>query len=273
VQSAFALVTASVTDEPFWKLAAGLGVLGFIYSLFARSLFVPAWAVVLVFADPRAGATFVSVPLSLLVAVGLLDLVVARLGSVVGDRAPASEWSTPPWRRRSIRALMGLTLVVGMLSSLLVPQILDPMSSLSTDQRSAMAWSRTSLPLEVPVVVVTGRSWYEDATSEWFPYLTGQTSVATVQGYEWMGSSAWRRQVELADALASVSRETASSIDAWARDWGIEFDFVYVPKGRLGSVTSPTDCCPALRTTLAESGDYQIVYEGPGATIARRVRP
>ena len=273
VQSAFALITASVTDEPFWKLAAGLGVLGFVYLLFARRFFVPVWVVVLVFADPRAGATFVSVPLSLLVAVGLLDLVVARLGRVADGLEAPSEWSTAPWRRRSIRAVMGLTLVVGMVSSLLAPYILDPMSSLSADQRSAMAWSRESLPSATRAVVVTGRSWYEDATSEWFPYLTGQTSVATVQGYEWMGSSAWRRQLELADDLAGVSRETAASIEAWAGAWGIEFDVVYVPKGSLGAVLSPTDCCPALRTTLAESGDYEIVYDGPGATIARRVRP
>jgi hypothetical protein len=119
--------------------------------------------------------------------------------------------------------------------------------------------------------VVTGREWYEDATSEWFPYLADQVSVATVQGYEWMGSAAWQRQLDLAADLVARARDTAATIEEWARQWDVEYDFVYLPKGRLGGVTSADDCCTAMRTTLRDSGEYEIVYDGTGATIARRI--
>ena len=43
----------------------------------------------------------------------------------------------------------------------------------------------------------------------------------------------------------------------------------YVPKGNLAGPFSPEDCCPALRESLAASAGYEIVYDGPGATIAQ----
>lgn len=273
LQSVFYVLTANLTDEPFWKLAAGLGVLGLVYSLFTRRWFVPAWIGMLLFVDPRGAVTFVSAPVSLLVAMGLLDVVVARLVRVGGVVWAVPEWPTPLLRARPVRAVMGAALVLGMVSALLAPHVLGSMAALSADQRSAMDWSRTALPAGSHVVVVSGREWYEDATSEWFPFLADRVSVATVQGYEWLGASAWRRQLDLSAALVAGARDTAAFIGTWARQWGVEYDFVYLPKGRLGGVLSEEDCCPAMRTTLRESADYEIVYDGAGATIARRLRP
>ncbi len=172
---------------------------------------------------------------------------------------------------RSVRAIVGGTLVLGMLSAALAPYVLSPMASLSADGRSAMAWSRDSLPATARVVVVTGRYWYLDATSEWFPYLSGRVSVATAQGYEWLGASAWQRQLELNDGLRDLAHDTVGALDQWARQFGEEYEYVYVPKGRLGDVLSDEDCCGAMRLTLRDSPDYEVVYDGAGATIARRI--
>ena len=271
LQSVFYLLTANLTDEPFWKLAAGLGVLGVVYSLSARRFFAPAWAVVLVLAAPRAAATYVSVPLSLLVAVGLLDVVVARILHVGGELLSSPGWPTPLLRLRSVRIVVGGALVFGMLSASLAPYVLSPMASLSADARSAMAWSRDFMPPTARVVIVTGRPWYQDATSEWFPYLAGRVSVATAQGYEWLGSSAWQRQLELSAALGGRADDTVAALDEWARQFGVDYDYVYLPKGPLGGVLSEDDCCGAMRVTIRESATYEIVYDGVGATIARRI--
>jgi hypothetical protein len=269
-ESLFYLLTARLTDEPFWMLTAGLAVLGFVYSLSARRYFVPAWAVVLVFADPRAGGTYVSVPLAILAAIGLLDVVVARLVRVGGDVASAPDWPAAVLRSRGVAITLAFALALAMLSAFLAPYVLSPMASLDVDARAAMAWARTSLPTSARVVIVTGRPWYEDATAEWFPYLAGRRSVATVQGFEWMGASAWQAQLDASAALQSRASDTVTSLEGWSLTYRVQYDYVYLPKGPLGGVTSGPDCCTALRQTLAASSDYSVAYDGPGASIFER---
>jgi len=271
VQSLFYLLTVRLTDEPFWTLTAGLVVLGFVYSLSVRRYFLPAWAVALLIADPRAGGTYVSVPLAILAATGLLDVVIARLVRIGGDISSAPGWPTAVLRSRGVSFVLLGALVLAMLSAFLAPYLLSPMASLDMDARAAMTWVRSSLPASARVVVVTGREWYEDATSEWFPYLAGRRSIATVQGFEWAGASAWQAQIDMDAALQELATNTAASLEEWALEYHVSYEYVYVPKGRLGDVSSGVECCTALRQTLRESGAYEIVYDGPGATIARRL--
>lgn len=270
LQSLFSLLTLEVTAEPFWMLTAGLAALGFVYSLAARRYFVPAWALVIVVADPRGAVTILSLPLAILAATGLLDVVVARLVRVGGDVASAPGWPAAMLRSRGVSVTLGGALVLAMLSAFLAPYVLSPMATLSPDARVAMTWAQDSLPTSARAVVVTGRQWYEDATSEWFPFLSGRQSVATVQGYEWAGAAAWQAQLDLDGALQDRATDTAASLAAWAVEYGVAYDYVYVPKGQLGGVTSKDDCCTALRQTLRESSSFEVVYDGPGATIAHR---
>jgi hypothetical protein len=270
LQSLAYLLTMRLTNEPLWMLVAGLAVLGFLYALSARWLFLPAWVVAVVVVDPRGGGNYVAAPLAILAAIGLLDVVIARLARVGGDIASTPGWPTSVLRSRGGSTTLVGVLVLAMLSAFLAPYLLSPMASLSTDARTAMAWARASLPASARVVVVTGRYWYEDATSEWFPYLAGRPSVATVQGYEWAGASAWQTQLELFEALQAHATDTAASVEAWGTENRVAYDYVYVPKGQVGGVTSVSDCCTALRQTLRESSSFEIVYDGPGATIARR---
>jgi Dolichyl-phosphate-mannose-protein mannosyltransferase len=272
-QSAYYLLTARLTDEPFWMLTAGLAVLGFVYSLSARRYFVPALAVAVVVADPRAGGTYASVPFAILAAIGLLDVVVARLVGVGGDVTVAPGWPSSVLRSRGVTLTLGATFTLAMLSALLAPYVLSPMASLDADARTAMTWVRSSLPASARVVVVTGRPWYEDATSEWFPYLAGLRSVATVQGFEWMGASAWQGQLDASAGLQGRASDTVTSLEDWSLTYRVGFDYVYLPKGRLGGVTSGPDCCTALRQTLAASSDYSVAYDGPGASIFERRTP
>ena len=272
-ESVLYLLTMRLTNEPLWMLVAGLVALGFIYSLSTRRYLVPAWAVATVILDPRSAATQGSIPVAILAAIGLLDVVVARLVRFGGDLASAPGWPTAILRSRAVSATLGGALVLSLLSALLAPYLLSPMASLTPDARAAMAWARSSLPVSARVVVVTGRDWYEDATSEWFPYLAGRQSVATVQGVEWMGAARWRTQLALFGALQGHATDTATALDDWAREFEAAFDYVYLPKGALGAVTGGSECCAAMRETLRQSGSWAIVYDGPGATIGRRTVP
>ena len=270
-QSLYYLVTANLTDEPLWALTGGLAVLGLIYSLAVRRFFVPLWVVAVVVANPRGAETYASVPIAILAAVGLLDVVVARVVPIGGDLASTPGWPASVLRTRAASAVLGGALVLAMLSAFLAPYLASPMASLDADARAAMTWVRDSLPAASRVVVVSGRPWYEDATAEWLPYLSGRVSVATVQGHEWLGSSSWQHQLDLAAALEARADDAVASLDEWAREYGVDYDYVYLPKGRLGGALSEGDCCSAMRVTIRQAPQYEIVYDGAGATIARRL--
>jgi hypothetical protein len=112
-------------------------------------------------------------------------------------------------------------------------------------------------------MVPTNEWWGDDEVSEWVPALTERRSIATVQGSEWLGPSGFEAQVRRHIDVLRCSGATAACYRA------IDTDAVlFVPKGRLAGPFSNEDCCPALRDTLADAG-YEIIYDGPGATIAK----
>ena len=270
VESVFRLVTFRVTDEPLLGLVGGLAVLGAVYSLAVRRFLLPVWVAAVVLLDPRGSVTFASVPLAMLAASGLLDVVAARVSGVGGDITRTTGWPAAFLRSTAVRAVLVGSLVLAMLSALLAPYLLGSMATLSPDTRAAMTWVRDAVPAGSRVVVVTGRDWYEDATAEWFPYLAQRSSVATVQGYEWLGADAWTKQLDIASSLQAIADSPVASLDSWAASHDVEFDVLFVPKGKLGDATSPSDCCSVLRDSLRSSGEYVVIYDGPGATIARR---
>ena len=55
----------------------------------------------------------------------------------------------------------------------------------------------------------------------------------------------------------------------WLASEGLADAWIFVPKGKVNGPLSPEDCCPALRQTVQDSAIYEVMYDGPGATIAR----
>ena len=75
--------------------------------------------------------------------------------------------------------------------------------------------------------------------------IARRQAVGTVQGSEWLGADGFDAQLDLHYAIRDCGGSTVScysEIDPEAA--------VFVPKGQLNGIFSPTDCCPALRETL-----------------------
>jgi hypothetical protein len=83
-----------------------------------------------------------------------------------------------------------------------------------------------------------------------------------VQGSEWLGAEVFATQLAMHEAILDCANATADCYRSLAPD-----ALIFVPKGELAGPLSPGDCCPALRSTLDEAG-YDVIYDGPGATIA-----
>jgi hypothetical protein len=233
----------------------GLGLVGVLLEASRRRWLLPVWVTVTMTVVVAAGSTYAMVPWSILVATAIDEALVPAFDRI----------ATP---RRLGRPILEVGLLgAGLMASLATGFAQDtPLHPLAAGEPAAMEWARDNLPGEAKVVVVTGLPWWNDATSEWFPAIARRQSLATAQGYEWSGSFALRhrRHQLLQDHCAS---RTVDCIANWLHSFGIFADYVYVPKGQLAGITSPLDCCPAMRGSIRDR--LAVVYDGDGATIAK----
>ena len=237
----YRLLTLDFAEEPFLPWITALGALGLAWSLARHRPLLPAWLVAVVLLDTNAAPTDATIPLALLAATGMVDVVAPRLA---GAAAAASSAATGPdlLRSRPVRLSLLALLGVTFLGALYAP-IVDgsPDHAVPPDVRASMAWVAANTPPQATFAVVAGRN--ADQVSEWFPALTGRTSVATIQGYEWLGSQRWWRQYDMNVDLQACTTGTDACLTAWMRQYGVSPTYVYLPKGRLTGPLSPADCC------------------------------
>ena len=280
------LATFSFTDEPYLAFLGALGLIGALWCLSARRWLLPAWIVLLFIADQRGGATYAMVPLSMLVAVAVREILLDRLaqpGRVpVDDAADSRHRSDEPiWPRDLLRTPFGAlvlaaTLVLGVIGAVKSPLVPNsPLFSLSPANRDAMAWVASHTPANARFAVVSGIVGYIDATSEWFPVLAQRESIATIQGYEWKGSTSWATQEGSNRALEACAVAGVDCLRAWAGRESVAGDiYLYLPRGPLiGSDPADADWAASLRSSLRGATGVRVLYDGPGATVYRLAVP
>jgi hypothetical protein len=129
-----------------------------------------------------------------------------------------------------------------------------------------MAWVRQRTPESSTFLIVPESSWETARTAEWFPVLADRTSVATVQGSEWMDDGEFERASSIYDSAFECGYRTTSCLSELAVEAELRFSHVYVSKHNGGQ------CCYTLVESLLSDPAYQLVYDSLGATIFA-VRP
>lgn len=251
------------TGAPFMDVLGIIGFAGFAVSLAQRRWLAPIWLVLILLVDSRGGATYAMVPLALLVGIA----AIAGLRAVGLQLDSARPLRTVVGRPGLSAASVAVLLMAVATNQGMIVKDDSVLHAVSPAQRSAMAWVAEELPPDASFAVVTGAErWEADRLSEWFPVLTQRHSVATFQGFEWLGKEHWRVQLDRYEQLQACSRETAPCLGAWNDAKGVDAEYVVLPKGPMAGPQGPADCCPGLRQSLLRDGE--IVYDGPGATIA-----
>ncbi len=187
------LLGLSFADGTVLDVMTALGVLGVIVRIARGQWMIPIWLVVTLLVDPRAGSTYAAVPLALSVVpiLGeLLQLTAARRG---GGSLETESLPGLMRHHRSAATIVALLLFVTLRTA--AQTTVDPagpMHGLTGAHVAAMSWVAANTKDSERFAVVTGRAWESDYVSEWFPTLAERTSVATVQGSEWRGLSAFQ---------------------------------------------------------------------------------
>ncbi len=254
------LLAFDFTDEPLAGLFGVLGSLGVLVLLADGRPWIPLWVFLLFVVDPRKASTTATVPMAMAFAYLFDQVLWPRLAR------SHRRWPT------IVLGVLGIHAALATLYLAHAPN--TPLRALSPAEREALAWVRGHTPPQSRFVVVSGApGWPQDALAEWFPALADRTSVATVQGAEWLADGQFDLLVDRYEALQACVHQEASCLESWAAQAGVSFDHVYVGKRTTALNAALTwDCCSGLRASLRSDPAYQVLYDGPGGLIVRRLR-
>ena len=206
-------IVHGVTGLPALDIVFGLAVLGVCVALVNRQRFVPIWLVVMLLA-PGSEVRYLAVPLALGAGIGWGEAQAALRR--LGPRVP-------------IAAAMGGVLML-IVAGLAVPFTRVEYRSVSRDDRRAISWMVANFQPNTRVAVI--ESDFSPAVGEWFPSLSGMTSVGSYQGFEWLPRERWVNALQVHGVLQSCR-----SVDCLPDD----VDLLYISSDLQGPFLGVTD--------------------------------
>lgn len=243
---------------------------GFAVCMLRREWLPPVWMVAIVVVDSRAGQPYLALPAAMAVA-----FMVRDLGSVVRRHAVARAWEgvLGSGARRAAPILAAVLVVAAFADSLAAQSDADsPLRAVPESARGAMTWVADNTSEDASFVVVSGRYWAQDVESEWFPVLAERRSLATVQGYEWLGVDRYERQRDRAGELAPcVAAGDLGCVERWLADAG-DVDYLFLTRSSVADEAG-VDCCLGLADQVATFRLVTTVYQEDRVAIIELAEP
>lgn len=270
----FHLLFFVFTEEPYATMIAILGLIGIADRLARRDYLLPFWMVIPFFVEGRSAAGPAAIPLAMLAAIGLLDVVFAALsalgrksGAIVRDAALEKGIRNDlgqPAQLSSIERNVFIYLFLYLIFSTYQFGFQLSRATLYTPDQQAMNWVRENTPADSRFLVLTGTTSVScDSVLEWFPALTGRQSIYTVQGREWIEGPNFNSYVRSTYPV----QECLSSGNSSCLDVAVDrsqYDFVYVSKILRVDNCQPIDLqrtFPYFLERMRLDKDFQAVYE------------
>jgi hypothetical protein len=242
------------TEEPFLPFIAFLGLIGTFKDLAVRKYFLPVWMVLPYLFDPRSGPLYMMIPLLLLAAQGLLEVILPAMSNLNGKGKDFFTLLKSGSAKSFLLFMLLYLLVAGYFSA---AKIFGRVT-LTWSRIEALTWIRETTSPDAAFLVITGEQPLLDPASDWFPALTERRSLGTVFGYEWLNDHQFGHRVARYDSLQQCLGQTATCLKTWSEENKIEFTHVYIQ--------SNTDYSP-LQTDMQNSPDYELRYREKGTWI------
>jgi dolichyl-phosphate-mannose-protein mannosyltransferase len=264
----FHLLFFVFTEEPYATVIAILGLIGIADRLVRREYLLPLWMVIPFFVEGRSAPGPAAIPLAMLAAVGLVDVVLAALKATAReDSSTSTEYLTSVERNVFVYLLLYLIFSTYQFGLQLASATLYP------PDREAMGWVRQNTQADSRFLVLTGTTSVScDSVLEWFPALTGRQSIYTVQGTEWTEGPNFNSYVRSTYAVQQcLANGDASCLDA-ATDRS-RYDYIYLSKvlrvNNCAAAAIPRTF-PYFLEHMKLDKDFDVVYETEGVIIFRR---
>lgn len=265
----FHLLFFVFTEEPYATVIAVLGLIGIASRLLRRDYLLPLWMVIPFFVEGRSAPGPAAIPLAMLAAVGLVDVVLAAMQAWAAKARPAESPTDPEEVQSSERNIFIYLLVYLLFSAYQFGMGLSN-ATLYPPDREAMSWVRENTPVEARFLVMTGTTSVScDSVLEWFPALTGRQSIYTVQGTEWtQGKNFNDYVVSTYSVQKCLSTGDVSCLnEAIGRS---QYDYVYISKvlqvNNCGALSLPRTF-PLFLESMHAAPDFHAIYETDNVAV------
>lgn len=258
------LVTLQIDgNNVFFPLTIAMGLIGMAAIMARKQYFLPLWFVLPFLVDPRSAGGIAMIPLAMAAAIGF-DQVLAP--GLLALRSRKGDW----FQDRFVLGALFVILVYLFFSAGVFGVKLAK-ASLSESDRAAIAWVRENIAPDSAFLLLTGEPYsMKDPFQEWFPALTPNHSVTTIQGLEWtLGPRFFPRY---GDLVALQHCAEAACVEAWSERTGLGYHYLLVrvppEKNQVGLEAS----LRLLIGSLSREAGYQPVYESPGFVIYKSLK-
>ena len=254
----FHLLFFVFTEEPYATVIAILGLIGIAYRLIRRDYLLPLWLVIPFLVEGRSAAGPASIPLAMLAAIGLVDVILAAMQPKSNNETRQADLVSSVERNVFLYVLLYLIFSTSQFGFQLSNATLYP------PDQMAMSWVRENTPDDARFLVLTGTSAVScDSVLEWFPALTGRQSILTVQGTEWTKGAGFNDYVRSTYAV----QECLTEGDASCLDEAVSrsaYDFVYLSKTLNVENCIPLDfqrTFPYFLEHMRADAGFETIYE------------
>lgn len=259
----FNLLFFVFTEEPYATVIAVLGLIGIAHRLIRRDYLLPLWMAIPFFIEGRSAAGPAAIPLAMLAALGLVEVILPAI-----QPSPAKDAEVS-----SVERNVFIYLVLYLIFSTAQFGIRLSDAKLYPPDEEAMRWARENTPDDSRFLVLTGTTSVScDSVMEWFPAISGRKSLFTVQGTEWTKGAGFNEYVRstyaVQDCLANGDMACLDDLVDRA-----DYDYIYVSKIlRVNNCSplAPQTEFPYFVESLKLDAGFEAVYETDGVLISRR---
>jgi hypothetical protein len=261
----------SLTDEPFLTIVAVLGIIGFFVCLANKKYLIPVMYFVPYLVDPRSGATYGMIPLSMMGGIALSEVILPVIAR--DDNSKKAPGGDNPLQSPIAITFLIITSIYLLGGTLYFGTQLTG-STLSEADRTAIKWIRENTSKGSRFLIMTGESQILcDGVQEWFPLLSNAVSVTTVQGNEWFPDNKYAQAVALQNGVQSCM-EGSSPLDCIEKN-RLQFDYIYINRQatlkNFCRVTATISRGNNLVASLKENDQYQMVYQSDAVIVFSRI--
>jgi len=212
------------TFELGLSLLGILALVGLLAHLMRRQFFLPLLLLTPVLLEPRSAPTVVTIPVALLAADALVEVVFPAFARLMKRETE----SAPLPLSDSIRPLTAFFLLYPLLGAFSIAMILSA-NALQPAEQAAIRWTMENTPQNARFVLVTPTITDMDTPiQEWFPTLSGRVSQNVVQGYEWFGKDVFSQRRDNFAQLTACAYRNVDCVTRWQETTGLDFDYLYI---------------------------------------------